>query len=222
MRGRKRSLVICSVLTLAAALLVTMFNRTPEMENPIFFQFPLQMGDWSGVEYEMEDYVYQGIETPYLFLRDYQSPRHEIPVNLAMVWFDDTNIAFHTPESCLGGVGAAVRLSSTADLETGTREPWPVRKLLVDHNDTPHLVLYYFDVDGFMTTSQARIRLQVLKRRVLFKRTSASFIRIMAPIIDSEEETMSAMTDFIREVRRESGRYMYTENIGAVPRTAGR
>ncbi len=95
-------------LTLLSSLIVYRVETAQPIYNDKFFSFPLTIGDWSGEEVEMGAYVYQGIETPYLFLRNYYSPRYRAPVNLSIVWFDDRNIAFHAPEACLGGFGNQV------------------------------------------------------------------------------------------------------------------
>jgi hypothetical protein len=74
-------------------------------------------------------------------------------------------------------------------------------------------VLYYFDVDGYWTTSQADIRLHILGKRLLFKRASASFIRLMAPVATSEEETINVIKDFLETAVPAMPHYLHTEHV---------
>jgi EpsI family protein len=202
---------IVIITTFIAAGLVTAIKKTDPLKNVRFFDFPMTIGDWRGTEIPMSDYVYQGIETPYLFLRDYRSPRYRYPVNLSIVWFDDTNIAFHTPEACLGGVSSTVKGQGTVRVKFNPDREYQLNKFISDLSGTKYLVVYFFDVDGFITTSQSDIRLQVLFKRLLFQRSSASFIRFMAPVQVNEQETLSAILDFLQVMYPFVHEYMYTD-----------
>ncbi|MGD0822315.1 MAG: exosortase C-terminal domain/associated protein EpsI [Desulfomonilia bacterium] len=209
MNRRIVNFVVVIVLTLIAAGLVSAAKNTGPIKNKHFFDFPLVIGDWTGREIPMSDYVYKGIETPYLFLRDYSSPRYQNPVNLSIVWFDDTNVAFHAPEACLGGVSNEVKEEGTLSVKLD-RE-YEIRKFITNLGSIDYLVIYFFDVDGFITTSQSDIRMQVLSKRLLFRRASASFIRLMAPVRANEQETLIPLLDFLRVMYPLVPEYMYTK-----------
>jgi len=205
------------VLTAIAAIVVFTVNTAEPIQNEKFFDFPLEFGEWKGNDVFMEEYVYQLLDTKYFFLRNYYSPRHDFPINLSIVWFDDKNISFHAPEACLGGVGHKVREKGTInanilgnDLEIG--------KLIVSQGREPRqVVLYYFDVDGYLTTSQIDVRFHVLKKRLFFRRTSASFVRIMAPVLIDEKTTISSMLAFMQEISALLPNHLYTEQIRSIP-----
>jgi EpsI family protein len=197
--------------TLIAAGIVHIVVSADAIENKMFYKFPLIIGTWRGTDISMESYVYKSLETPYVFLRNYSSPSYEYPLNLSIVWFDDRNMAFHAPEACLGGVGNTVNEKGTVNIRLD--KDYVIGKLKVEFNNNHQLVLYFFDVDGFITTSQSQIRLRVLMNRMQFKRTSAAFIRIMAPILISEEETMRAELDFLKVIYPLLPEYTYTERV---------
>jgi EpsI family protein len=209
MNRRIVNFVVVIVLTLSAAGFMSALKKMGPLENKRFFNFPLVIGDWTGREIPMSDYVYKGIETPYLFLRDYSSPRYQNPVNLSIVWFDDTNIAFHAPESCLGGVSNEVK--EEGPLRVKLDREYEIRKFITNLGGTDYLVIYFFDVDGFITTNQSDIRMKVLSKRLLFRRASASFIRLMAPVRANEQETLKSLLDFLRVMYPLVPEYMYTE-----------
>ena len=211
MKRRTVNFWVVIALTLVAAVLVAAANRVEPLENKKFFQFPLTIGDWRGREIPMSDYVYRGIETPYLFLRDYTSPRYPGPVNLSIVWFDDTNIAFHAPEACLGGVSDTVR--SEGKVRIRLDKEYEINRFITNLGGTDYLVIYFFDVDGYITTSQTALRLRVLQKRLLFKRASTSFIRIMAPVGTDEEKTLESLKSFLREIYPLIPDYTYTDKV---------
>jgi EpsI family protein len=200
-------------LTLLCSLIVHRVETAQPIRNDKFFSFPLTIGDWTGKEVAMSEYVYQGIETPYLFLRNYYSPQHHIPVNLSMVWFDDRNIAFHAPEACMGGFGNQVVEKSMKQVILHGNE-YQLDTLIVQMpGQDKQLVWYFFDVDGYITTSQTDIRLHVLKKRLLGKRASASFIRLMAPYTDDPAQTEQTLAAFLEFLLPLVPQYTYTEMI---------
>ena len=211
MENRTGKLWIAIILTLAAAGLVFTVNRAEPLKNERFFDFPLSIGDWKGRDIPMSDYVYKGIETPYLFLRDYSSPRYDYPVNLSIVWFDDTNLAFHTPEACLGGVSNEVK--GQGKIFVRLDKEYELGKFITNLGGTDYLVLYFFDVDGFITTRQSDIRMRVLYKRLFFKRASASFVRVMTPIIPEEKDARIRLTNFLTTICPIIPKYTYTVNI---------
>jgi EpsI family protein len=199
-------------LTFAAAALMAWHGFEPPLENNKFLSFPILIGEWKGENIPMPDYVYQGIETKYLFLRNYRSEKYDNPVNLSIVWFDDRNIAFHAPEACLGGVGITVQEKTTTKIEIGDKY-YNIGRLIVDFKGSKDLVLYYFDVEGNITTNQSAIRLHVLARRLLFKRSSASFVRLITRINTTEEAAFEEIQNFLRIMFPMTAQFTYTDFI---------
>ena len=131
-------------------------------------------------------WVFESLETPYAILRDYRSLDEEM-VNLAIVWYDDKEVAFHAPEACLGGVGNKVKEKSVYHVKINGYQDYPIGKLLVEWNKVRLLVLYYFVNDSYITPNQAKLRTRILLKKLQFKRTSAAFVRLMMPIIKNQE-----------------------------------
>jgi EpsI family protein len=200
------------VLTLVAAVLVAAANRTEPIKNARFFTFPMAIGDWKGRDIPMSAYVYKGIETPYLFLREYSSPRYPEPVSLAVVWFDDTNLAFHTPEACLGGVSDEVKETGFTPVTLGGRAH-RIGRIVANIASSDQLALYFFDVDGTITTSQSGIRMNVLRKRLVFKRGSASFVRVMIPVGANRQKAEAELADFLQAVYTVLPDYTWTEKV---------
>jgi len=203
-------LIITIFITCTVAGIVYLVNNIDPIKNEKFFLFPFSIGDWRGSEVQMSEWVYNGLETPYVFLRNYSSPKEHLPVNLSLVWFDDTNYAFHAPESCMDSI---MREHSTANIRIGSLGTHEVVKMVVEVNDKKQLLIYFFDVDGFITTKQSMIRLESLMKRLQFKRSSATFVRLMAPIETSEQETMKTLLNFLQRMYLILPEYTYTYAI---------
>jgi len=196
MERRTVNLAIIVVVTAVAALLTMQVSSVDRIENRDFFQFPLEVGRWQGREQALSQWAYDALETPYVFVRDYARPGSPDPVNLSLVWFDDTNVAFHAPEACMS---SKIRAAETARVTFDASGEHEVKKLLVELGTIRYIMLYFFDVEGYVTTSQARIRLKLLANRLQFRRSAATFIRVMAPLKGDGHETIEELQVFLRD-----------------------
>jgi len=205
-------MLLVVVLTGSLAVWVHGWSDLPPIENERFFALPMRMGEWVGTDIEMSDYVYAGIETSYLLLRNYRNVHHGRVVNLALVWFDDRNIAFHTPEACLTGVTDRISRTEVRRVALGGEEI-RMGEVVVDRQGGKSLALYYFDVDGSKTLSQSGIRLAVLKKRFRFERASASFIRCMTPVDRDVNEARETLLEFMKVLHPVLPDHTYTTRI---------
>ncbi len=143
----------------------------------------MRLGAGEGRSSHSVEWAYDALETPYVFVRDYAKPAYPDPVNLSLVWFDDTNVAFHAPEACMS---SKIRGANSVRVVFDASGKHEVTKLLVELGTKRYIMLYFFDVDGYITTSQTRIRLRMLFNRLHLKRSSATFVRVMAPLRGNE------------------------------------
>lgn len=202
---------IIILLTGASSLFVSKASSIDRIDNKNLNNFPYTINDWMGENIPMAEYVYKSLGTPHAFLRNYYSKHFNVPVNLSIVWFDDRRIAFHSPEECLGGVGELVKEKRyvTLMLLNNVR----VAQLIVELNNQRQMVLYFYDTDGYVTTSQSAIRMKILSRRVKFQRSSVAFVRVMAPLLNNEEETKSALENFLCQSYPAIKDFTYTDRI---------
>jgi EpsI family protein len=212
MKKERIRFFIIIALTLLTAGFIARIGYEPPLENKRFFDFPMVIGEWKGEEVPMAGYVYKSLETKYSFLRNYRSDRYSLPVNLSLVWFDDRMVAFHAPEACLGGVGINIVEKDPMKVRLNGRD-YEINRLIANYNNSKHIVLYFFDVEGEITTSQSVIRLNILKRRLQLKRASATFVRIMAPLEGNEKKITKEMLDFLDSIYPLLLSYTYTDSI---------
>jgi len=220
MERSRRQLLLVTGVTLLCALLVLRLGRTPPIPNTKLFDFPFRIGEWLGTDIAMDDYVYDGIETPYLFMRDYRNLRDGRVVNLALVWFDDTNVAFHTPESCFSGASTRIVASLPIRVPVGGRT-MELQEVVLERGGAEILALYFFDADGVETLSQSRLRIEVLRRRLLLRRASASFVRVMAAVPGGDRAgARRLLTSFLADALPLLPGYTHTDRVrGDAPRS---
>jgi EpsI family protein len=191
--------LIVVLLTLLASIAVFKVHNAERLKNEKIFSFPLKIGEWSGKDIPMEEWVFESLATPYAILRNYRSLDGEI-VNLAITWYDDKEVAFHAPEDCLGGVGNKVKEKSVYHVKVNGYQDYTIGKLLVEKSNVRSLVLYYFINDSYITPSQTKLRARILLKRLQFKRTSAAFVRLMMPIIKNQEYTREVLEKYLRAI----------------------
>jgi EpsI family protein len=195
----KRFLIVIG-LTLVASFTVFTVRHAEPLKNERLFQFPKNIGGWVAKEIKMEDWVFESLSTKYAILRDYTSKDGQV-VNLAITWYDDKEVAFHSPEACLGGVGSKVKEMTIERINIDHAGEHLIGRIIAESGGTRLLVLYYFITDGYVTPNQTDLRKRILLRRIgNLKRTSAAFVRLMIPIAQSEQRARDVLLDFMRTV----------------------
>jgi len=193
----RRRIVTVIVLTVLTTAAVQYVHRIEPLTNEKLFDFPLQIGEWRGRDIPMEEWVFESLETDYAILRDY-SLRDGNVVNLAVVWYDDKEIAFHAVEACLGGVGNKVKEKSQ-QVVAHKDESLMLGKLLVERSDQRLLVLYFYVSDGYVSPSQIEVRKHVLFRRLMMQRASAALVRIMISVNTDVQISQAVLERFVQE-----------------------
>lgn len=193
----KRYLILAMITFITALIIFRLENIIP-IKNEKLFRFPMQIGEWTGTDSPMEDWVFESLETKFAILRNYRSVRND-KINLAIVWYDDKEIAFHSAAACLGGIGNRVKEDTIYSMETNDRGLIKIGRLITDQYESQTIVLYYYISDGFITADQKEVRMHVLKTRLQFKRTSAAFVRIMSPLKGSKKRTIQKMELFLKD-----------------------
>lgn len=191
-----KRIIFISFITATAAFIVLYFNQMEPIKNEQLFEFPLQIGQWNGVDVPMEDRIFESLETPYAILKNYTNDQN-IKINFVIVWYDDKEIAFHSAAACLGGLGDRVKEDTTYNFQLDNGQNINVGRIVTEKFLSQYLVLYYYINDGYITGNQIDLRRNVIKKRLMFQRTSAAFVRIMMPVTGSQENSEQLIEDFL-------------------------
>jgi len=200
------------ILNLIAFIFIYKINNIDSIDNSKLFEFPKTFLNHEGVDVPMEDWVYKSLETPYAILRNYITPEKNY-INLAIVWYDDRDIAFHAPEACLGGTGNTVKREKFINVIGHDNIKYTLGELYVEKGNKKQLVYYYYINEGNVTPNQISLRKNIIKQKLMLKRTSAAFVRIMTSINVSEEEAGKRLSNFFKITIRKVNKYTATRYI---------
>ena len=197
MNPMNRRFVIVIILTLVTAVIIFKVRTIEPVKNERLLNFPMVIGKWNGIEIPMEDWVFASLETPYSILRNYVSPDGN-KINLAIVWYDDKEIAFHSAAACLGGAGNKVTEMEPYQLMIEKNRGIRIGRLVTEKLRLNQLVFYYYINDGYITPNQTDLRKKIIIKRMKMQRTSAAFIRVMMPIIKDRKDTAKTLEEFVK------------------------
>lgn len=157
---------------------------------------PLRLGDWSGQDVPVEEYVKEILETDDVVQRNYTSPRWTtVPVQMAVVFSADNRRVAHPPEVCYRGSGWEVNDKRIVH-EPGLT---PLVRLVLDQGGgRQDLVFYCYKAGPEITANYYRQQYNIALNQLLLRTTASSLIRFSTPITDTTERTEQKMLDFIR------------------------
>jgi len=92
----------------------------------------------------------------------------------------------HSPKNCLPGAGWEALRSQQVTLETA-RGPVRVNRYLLQRNDEQALVMYWYQGRGRIEANEYRVKAQLLRDAALYGRTEEALVRIVVPIVTTEE-----------------------------------
>ncbi|MDA9762188.1 EpsI family protein [Desulfobacterales bacterium] len=190
--------IIVILLAISTAIIIFKIQNIEPIENKKLFDFPMAINQWTGVRIPMEPWVFESLETPYSILRNYVSPDGQT-INLAIVWYDDREIAFHGAAACLGGAGNKVTEMEPYEMMIDGENDIRIARLITTKTGREQIVFYYYINEGYISPSQINIRKHIILRRLKFKRTSAAFIRIMMPVVKDNASTEKILAAFVKE-----------------------
>jgi len=212
MRMIKRRIFIVTILTLAVTVVVYHIENIDSVKNENLFKFPLQIGKWEGKDIQMEDWVFESLETPYAILRDYQTTDGG-KINFSIVWYNDKEIAFHSASACLGGIGDRVKEDEIYTINLANNKTYKIGRLRTVKHNVERIVLYYYISDGYITGNQAELRKHIVKKRLKLKRSSAAFVRIMKTIRSDKVADNKVTEEFFKETLPIVIEFTKTENL---------
>ena len=105
--------IIATLVIIIGSVLVNLINyetyyRAAEAIQTVG-QIPLQLGKWRGTDVFLPENIYEILETRAIIHRSYQIEDQR--VFLSLVFYPETKVDFHAPESCLGGLGREIKKS---------------------------------------------------------------------------------------------------------------
>ncbi len=169
---------------------------------------PLNIGEWKGEEISVEKNIKDILETDAVLMRQYTHPDGS-EIVLAIVFYKDSRVALHLPESCLTGQGTKLISEESIKITAPDNGRILANQLITKSRWENNLVLYFFETGDLMTSSYFSFRKHMLLSRLVNKPSSGALVRFS---IKFKEEDFNfkkeSLIKFIKNVARILPKYL--------------
>ena len=173
--------------------------------NPLkaLSSFPRHIGPWSGRVGHFDQRIYDILGVTDSFLCDYRSPDKKL-INLYIGYYKSQKEGdlIHSPKNCMPGAGWNITYTSLVDLNIPQRNPHKIKviKLIMQKGNERQVMLYWFQSRGRVISSEYWQKIYLVWDAIFKHRTDGSFVRLIAPIAESEAETTRYMEKFAQQL----------------------
>ncbi|WP_372683952.1 exosortase C-terminal domain/associated protein EpsI [Desulfosarcina sp.] len=199
----KNTLAATSIMILTFGLL-TYFSH-PEIiaVNKPFSTFPSQIGQWKGVEERFDEKIYQVLGVDDSFFAYYRAP-HEPWVNLYIGFYASQREGelIHSPKNCMPGGGWNIIEIAIEPLRLndGAVTDHQIIKLVLQNGSSKQISLYWYQSRGRIISSEYMQKIYLVWDAITRNRTDGSFVRLIAPVVVNEEQTLATLKNFARDL----------------------
>ena len=204
---RNRYLIVIGILLFTAVavrlLSYDTFNN-PEKGLKAIANIPLSFGQWQGKDITMDELVYDILETRSIIHRTYSAPTGE-NVFLSIVYYTETKVDFHAPESCLAGQGTQIAKEDKTISFNNAGQPikLDLNQLVRQEEKSNTLSYYFYKAGKFLGRDYIRLRLNLMLNKFASEEKSGSLIRVSTPIStspDGGEKAAATLRKFVEEL----------------------
>lgn len=196
---QKRYIILIGVLSLFVTLILMIQYRHPvERINVDLSKVPLNIGEWQGEEISVDEETKDILETESVLMRKYT--RGNDSVDLAIVYYRDSRVAFHLPAGCYAGKGTYIVERGIEKINISESKNFYTNKLVIKGNKGNQVVLYYFETGDIRTNSYMTLRWNMMIDKLKSKRNDGAMIRFSAPIKDEPDGTLRILKQFINQI----------------------
>lgn len=193
MSSRTRVIVVLAVLA-AATVSVARANRAEEVPLRMSFSlFPLQLGDWQGVQRPpFTDRVLEvlGLDD-YLTRYYYNANRETVDLYIGYWQSQQQGGAIHSPQNCLPGSGwepVSQGILTFPDPRSAGAPPLEVNRYVIRKGAERQLVLYWYQSRGRIVGSEYWSKIYLVLDAARYNRTDAALVRLVVPVADGSPE----------------------------------
>ena len=181
--------VIVLVLGITVALSQGIDFREKIPINKSFDEFPLQVGDWTGVRQKMEDKFVKELDLSDYVIVDYQNKNGK-HVNCYLAYYESQKKgeAIHSPATCLPGSGWIFERSGRVSIPVKYQEDNSIRvnRALMQKGDFKQLSYFWFPQRGRILTNAYQLKLFAFWDALIKQRTDGALVRLITPVYEFE------------------------------------
>ena len=171
---------------------------------------PLEFGQWQGKDIPLDERIYEILETRSIINRTYRGKNGQ-EVLLSIVYYPETKVDFHAPESCLSGRG--IQVSKSAQTITITPNERKVtinlNRLIRQQSGSDELIYYFYKAGDFLGKNYIKLRLNLALNKFGRKEKNGSLIRVSTPVFREDYKSASNMlTRFVEDLYPYLSKYL--------------
>jgi len=201
----KRSLLVIVILLIAVILVFKIQHVAGSTVSQIdLAQLPLSVGNWKGKEVEVEDKIYEWLETKDVIMREYTDGSGK-PVNLSIVYSKGSRSTFHPPEVCFSGGGFSLKEKGYDSVTLKNGSTLRMTKLVLLHNKGILNSWYWFSAGNRFVPSFYQQQIKLLSDALKGKRMEGALIRVSSECPDQQsaeraKRFIAAITPYLRKL----------------------
>ena len=199
LKFKTRFLILVVILVIFSAIAGWIQYGQPKTKTDIDLSvIPLKIGEWRAEEFLVDKKTKDILETESVLMRRYS--RGKESVVLAIVYYKDSRVALHLPESCFSGQGSQIVKRELEPISIPGLDSFSANKLILEGNKGNLVALYFFQTGKMMTHSYQAMRWKMILNKLKSKSNSGALIRFSADIDKNPEETCATLKQFIKEI----------------------
>jgi EpsI family protein len=174
-------ILAASLIAAAAAFLQARDRVEVFPPRSLLESFPLQLGQWSGVDDAIDKEVLDILGPGDFLLRDYGLPEETQPaINLYIAYFRSqrTGDTIHSPKNCLPGAGWTAVDSTRVTLSFPGHVPFPVTRYVIARGDSREIVLYWYWAHDRGVASEYWAKFFLVADSIRMNRSDGALVRI--------------------------------------------
>ncbi len=188
----RRYVLIVSLIAASAVCSQILASKTPQvMFSPRLSTLPLQIDTWKGRDLELTQEISKALNADTIINRQYNDTQTGMPIGLLAVYRKYGRRDFaHRPELCYPAAGWEIIKKDYTTVRYNGKDI-QARLVIAQKDRYRDVILYWFASGDRTEANFAKQQLWMALDRVQPRKYGWAFIRINAPVIYSDEDTLS-------------------------------
>ncbi len=200
----KRIVIVAGIMILTMVVLSFANHSETIKPNRSFDTFPMTIGPWSGTTSKFDEKVYDLLGVDDSILVSYNSDRGDsVQLYVGFYQSQKEGDLIHSPKNCMPGSGwniSETSIESVNVVDQGKSRNINVIRLLLQKGSQKQVVLYWFHSRGRIIASEYLQKIWLVIDSITRQRTDGSFVRLIAPVLNSDVQTLESLKQFTKDV----------------------
>ncbi|WP_143735689.1 VPLPA-CTERM-specific exosortase XrtD [Microbulbifer mangrovi] len=189
-----RKLLSVTVMLAICIVLVFRFEERRMLipERATFSEFPMDLGDWSGSAYSLEQGIENLLAADDYLIADFSATAGDY-VNLYMAYYVSQNEgrSVHSPRLCIPGGGWKITDFKTVSYALADGSDFPINRAEIELNSEKQLVYYWFEQRGRRVANEYLMKWYLLVDSIKLNRTDGALVRVTT-VVGHDEDVADA------------------------------